>query len=199
MAKTYSVVCEKWWPGLWQRRHASIWRPLYTTCLSISSLEIDWFPSISSLEIDWFPSPSALVSPSPWADFTKVLNSSLTPIFIAKPDIDRKLAMNLLKTISLKLCDEFVHRKVLISDGYFAGFTGLFADVTVSFLGYVINGVARAFTGGRVAHKKDQIEEDNEEKIEEIWEKRRRMTKNWGNVHFLPTRGWQSGYMHLWL
>ena len=57
-----------------------------------------------------------------------------------------------------------------------------------------LSGVARAFPGGQPAHPEPQIEEANEEKLRKDDRKSRRMRKNWGNVAFLPTRGWESGY-----
>ena len=44
--------------------------------------------------------------------------------------------------------------------------------------------VARAFPGGRAAHPKDQIEEENEEKLKEKWEKIR---KEWGKMRKCST------------
>ena len=58
----------------------------------------------------------------------------------------------------------------------------------------VYSGVARAFPGGRPAHPEPQIEEENGENLRKDERKSRRMRKNWGNVAFLPTRGWESDY-----
>ena len=58
----------------------------------------------------------------------------------------------------------------------------------------IFSGVARAFPGGRPAHPEPQIEEENEEKLRKVERKSRRMRKNWGNVAFLPTQGWESDY-----
>ena len=56
------------------------------------------------------------------------------------------------------------------------------------------SGVARAFPGERPAHLEPQSEEENEEKLRKDERKSRSMRRNWGNVAFLPTRGWESGY-----
>ena len=56
------------------------------------------------------------------------------------------------------------------------------------------SGVARAFPGGRTAHREDQIEEENEEILRKNEKTYRRMRKDWGNVIILPTREWEAGY-----
>ena len=61
-------------------------------------------------------------------------------------------------------------------------------------LANLYSGVARAFPGGRPAHPEPQIEEENGEKFRKDERKSRRMRKNWGNVAFLPTWGWESDY-----
>ena len=47
---------------------------------------------------------------------------------------------------------------------------------------------------GLSAHPEPQIEEQNGEKLRKDDRKSRRMKKNWGNVAFLITQGWESDY-----